>query len=162
MKLATRSKVPLLKCLVVLGTVLLLWMALVDRTWSVFICDDCGAYKDTLAYRVAGVTLYSTIKERKSPVQRLAEDLGKPCRHLRSTGYVKHRLWGLVWCGCPCLNGIDHISGEDWYDAEMSSAVRTRWATDSDLADQFYERVIVGRDQQFLEQFRSSLSRQEE
>jgi hypothetical protein len=122
-------------------------------------CDDCGAFANVLAYHVAGLTVATKTLERKTPVQRLAEDLGKPCQHANSRQYLKHRLWGLMWCACPCINGIDCIIGEDWYDTRMSETVRSLRESNPRLADQFYERVVVGHDQRFLARFRESLSR---
>lgn len=64
---------------------MLFWMVLVDRTWSVCRCYDCGLRQDVLRYQVVRLSVHRQTLEQKGIVQRLAEDLGKPCGHLHTT-----------------------------------------------------------------------------
>lgn len=80
---------------------MLFWMVLVERTWSVCRCNDCGLRQDVLRYQVVRLSVHRQTLEQKGIVQRLAEDLGKPCGHLHTTEYVKQRWWGTCLVRIP-------------------------------------------------------------
>ncbi len=61
------------------------WFAAVDRSWFVEDCPDCEFGRDIVQYRILTIPVREEIDEYRPVVQRIAEDLGVPCRHQNSS-----------------------------------------------------------------------------
>lgn len=124
-----------------------LWFVVVDWSWFVHDCPDCGYESDVMQYRIFTIPVHESIRESHSVIQRLATDLGVPCQHRNAQRWHKHRLWGLYFCKSPCINGIFRLSyGESWYDQSHSRKVARLAANDPAVAYEFSRRVLDQHD----------------
>jgi hypothetical protein len=129
----------------------LAWFSMIDRSWFVFHCPDCYYGADIIQYRICTVPAYQNTRGYSTLTQRVAADLGIPCSHARSITWHKHKLWGLLICKCPCINGTYRITyNPSWYDHEASQKVTALPATDSAIQSEFIQTVFVDHDTSFV------------
>lgn len=156
-------RAPLLRRLRVaaIGALLIVcWFATISWTWTRTKCDDCGYSVDSTAYRIIGIPLLAGEIQHATDVQLLAADLGAPCPHINQSERFLQRWWGLAICKCPCTNGISGVAREGWYAENLARAARRRGSADPRIAQEFYDRVIVGHDRRYLMRVRSELEEQ--
>jgi len=130
------------------------WFLAVDRSWFIETCPICGYSSDIMQIRVFGIPVHQQRQDYPSLVQKVVADLGVKCTHPKMTRYHKHRYWGLWFCACPCINGVDRINFDiSWYDETASSKVKEMAAANPLLCKEFTERVIVNRDRKYWSAF---------
>jgi hypothetical protein len=134
--------------------ILAFWFLGVDGSWFVEECPDCLYGSDIYQIRVFTIPIYQQTRVYNSVLQKIAEDIGVPCSHPNHVRWHKHRFWGLLICACPCINGIDRMSGgDDWYDDKARSIVREMAKTHPSLRDTFAVRVLKNHDWKYLRSF---------
>lgn len=145
--------------LIIAGSVLVTavagWFLCVDWSWFLGSCPHCGYLKNVLQYRVLGIPVLGRILEEETLIQRMAADLGVPCRHPELVLFHKHRWWGLCYCAAPCVNGLWNIDGggsweESWYDEAAVRRLRSLAEKDPHFASEFHQRVIRDYDGDYL------------
>ncbi|MCH9654552.1 MAG: hypothetical protein K0U86_07275 [Planctomycetes bacterium] len=120
-----------------------IWFGVVDRSWFVYECPDCGYVKDVVQYRVFEIPVHETVYEHPSVTQRVGIDLGAPCQHGRIDFWHKHRVWGLCICADPCINGIYRLGGDDsWYTDDVSSKIAALSQNDPLVKAEYSKRVL--------------------
>jgi hypothetical protein len=130
------------------------WFLAVDRSWFIENCPTCGYSSDVMQIRVFGIPVNEQRQDHPSLIQKVAADLGAECTHPKLTGYHKHRYWGLWYCACPCINGVDRINFDiSWYDEITSAKVKEMAAANPSLRKAFTERVIINRDRKYWSDF---------
>lgn len=164
----------LLRCvrlLIVLGALALLWLVAVDFSWFRDLCEDCWLDRDDLQFRVYHIPIYRTNRDH-GILHRVAEDLGAPCPHERSTRTYLLRAWGLAVPQLDPMSGrfvlnanvgtlrLDHGSG--WYDETAARIVRAKAESSPGLADEFRQRVFVDHDRQYIRSFLAEIKQSRE
>ena len=120
-----------------------LWFVAVDWSWFVHDCPDCGYEKDLTQYRVFGCSIHESTREFRPLVQKVATDLGVPCKHFKAISWHKHRWWGLCFCKSPCINGTYRLGeGVSSYSQIDSMKVAALAANDPTIATEFSRRVL--------------------
>ena len=133
------------------------WFLLVDRSWFIDDCPDCGYSSDVLQYRVAGWAIHEDTRNDFSILQRFAADLGTECTHPQITRWHQHRYWGLWFCASPCINGLHGLYEDDsWYDSSTTAQVKAFAKANPSLHAEFSQRVLKDHDFTF---FRETLRR---
>ena len=128
-----------------------LWFVAVDRSWFVHDCPDCGYESDVTQYRVFTFPVHESIREFHSDIQKVATDLGVPCKHLNTKSWHKHRWWGLCFCRSPCINGTYRLSfGNSSYNQSDSNKVAMLAANEPAIATEFSRRVLEQHDFTFM------------
>lgn len=128
----------------------IIWFIAVDWSWFVHDCPDCWHGEDTAQYRVFTATIHTTVYEYPSVMQQVATDLGKPCMHPNMESWHKHRLWGLLFCKSPCINGVYRLSGSPWYDQSAAKKIIALGDREPSLKTEFHDRVFIKHDYKFL------------
>ena len=127
------------------------WFFTVDRSWFVYECSQCHWGKDTLEIRFLGHTLTEEVAfEQWSLRQKIAEELGVPCRHEHMQRWHKHRYWGLVYCAHPCWNGTYRIKVDEWFGKDSAKKLREYAKAHPELSQEFEEQVLGQRNDGFL------------
>ena len=138
-------------CVLLVGAAPVAWFSMVDWSWFVSDCPDCRYGNDVWQYRICTVPIYATMRESPSLTQRVAEDLGVPCNHGQIVTWHKHKLWGLLVCKWPCINGISRITYmPSWYDRQASEKVAALAAVDDNIQNEFIQTVFVDHDFAFV------------
>lgn len=134
--------------------VALLWLVAVDVSRFREECEDCWLDRDIWQIRVYGVPLREKSCEY-GVLHRVAEDLGVPCPHLRSSRVHLQRIWGLIYPR-PSNVGIIRLVGDeddDWYDEAAARIVRAKVDSSPTFLDEFHQRVFVDHDRQYIRTF---------
>lgn len=135
-------------------TVAAIWFACVDWSWFIESCPDCMYQCSVYQYRVCGYAISESDDPTPTAMQRVTADLGQPCTHGSLTRWHKHRWWGLLICGKPCINGILNVSDDlSWYDDSVTERLRRIAEDDPALAGTFYDRVILNHDWDYWHKF---------
>jgi hypothetical protein len=139
----------------VLG-IAVLWMTAVDVSWFREECQDCHLDLDMLHFRVYGVSM-ARIQHAEYGIVicRIAQDLGNPCPH-RFERWHMTRYWGMFLPARPHFTGIVRLVGDEppsWYDEETTRILRRRVRASPELAEEFYARVIISHDRDYLRRF---------
>jgi len=129
------------------------WFLGVDGSSFVEPCPDCQYGRDIYQVRVFTIPIYQRDQVYHSILEKITDDLGIPCSHPNLVRYHKHRYWGLLICACPCINGIDRMVGDDWYDDKARAIVREMAKTDPSLQEKFAEQVLKNHDWKYLKTF---------
>src|SRR5687768_6960809 len=117
------------------------WFLLVDLSWFEEQCPDCRYARTDIQYRVLTLPVRKWEDARPTALQQAAADIGVPCRHPNLHRWQKQRWWGLLYCGCPCHNGIVGLAMDhDWYDKSAAEKLRQLAKDDPDFANSFHER----------------------
>jgi hypothetical protein len=130
----------------------------VDRSWFVETCPDCDHSADVFEVRLFTIPLHTERTVEPGIKERVATDLGVPCQHPHLDRWHKHRYWGLLWCAAPCINGIDRLQREDWYDMRASTRVRQLAAGDPTVPERFRNQVLNGHNPEFWWDFRAMVA----
>jgi len=134
--------------------VLAFWFLGVDGSWFVEECPDCLYGRDIYQIRVFTIPIYERTEVYNSVIQKIASDLGVPCSHPNLVRWHKHRYWGLLICACPCINGIDRLSGGDeWYDDKAEAIVKDLAKANPSLPNEFAQRVLKNHDWEYFKAF---------
>lgn len=121
----------------------ILWFAGVDWSWFLHECPDCGRMQNVCQYRIFSFPIHEATYEYPTITQRVATDLGVPCRHENSKIWHKHRWWGLCICKSPCINGTYNLTSDDsWYTDAVSEAIAALAKNDPSLPSEFERRVL--------------------
>ena len=136
-----------------LVTLAAFWFLGVDGSWFSESCPDCQYYRAIYQVRVFTIPIYQRDQVYPSILEKITDDLGIPCSHPNLARYHKRRYWGLLICACPCINGIDRMVGDDWYDDKARAIVREVAKTDPSLRNTFAERVLKSHDWKYLKAF---------
>jgi hypothetical protein len=121
-----------------------LWMVSVDRSWFVARCPDCGHYEDIFELRLFTIPIKTDRHADPGIIERVAIDLGVPCKHRHMEPWHKHRYWGLFYCAAPCINGVCQLTGGDeWYTPEAAAKARHIAATDPSIPAGFKAEVLT-------------------
>lgn len=133
------------------------WFASVDRYATIEFCQRCPIHHFQYDYRFLGISVYvEVIDEHDALVAQIASDLGLPCVH-EYVGFPLARRWGLLYyqgyssCIC-CLVGPDHD-----YVRSLRPKVLKLTRDQPGLKDEFYDKVVVGRDWKYLQALVDSL-----
>ena len=131
------------------------WFLGVDCSWFVETCPDCMFQRDIIQYRVFTIPIYQKSKDYDSDLEKVAADLGVECKHPNLVRWHKHRYWGLVYCACPCINGTDRMSGDEfeWYDDKARSIVKEMARTHPSLREEFATRILKNHDWKYWRSF---------
>jgi hypothetical protein len=135
---------------ILLSTILILasWSLGVDGSWFVEECPDCLYGKDIYQIRVFTIPIYQRSEVYNSDFQKMATDIGMPCSLPNLLRWHKHRYWGFLICNCPCINGIERLSGsEDWYDDKARTIVREMTKRGPSLRDRLqvgFSSIMIG------------------
>lgn len=137
------------------------WFLGVDYTETVVDCRDCLHGVDVFEFRVFGIPVSTTRRESQSLIECILRDLGEPCQHKHLLRHRRQRWWGMVFCACPCRNGVYRLVADlHDYDLEYQSTVieygeqhpeaaDELWAIikkkDFDAFQPFYRKIGVGR-----------------
>lgn len=78
--------------------------------------------------------------------------LNRPCVHDVRSSFVRKRMWGGVYCACPCINGITSLSSGAWSTPEFQAAIRRVAEKDPEFADEFVRHCLLTKDEDFLEE----------
>jgi hypothetical protein len=123
------------------------WFSLVDLSWFVESCPDCGSDWDSIQYRFFQIPISERRHSNTMMLELVCADLGVPCTHPNLIRRHKQRRWGLCICWCPCHNGIDGLAGDaDDYDQTTSARVRAMAKENPKLGEEFRQRVLVEHD----------------
>ena len=139
-----------------------LWTIAVDWSWFMEDCPDCNLHRDVAQHRVFTIPVREQVFDDEFLLQKVARDLGVPCRHPRmpATRFHKHRWWGLIYCAGPCWNGTWYLDPEsDWYGPTESTKVAALATDDPDLPAEFARRLLRDEESRDYELFRSVLDR---
>jgi hypothetical protein len=140
---------PLEWALLALNVTVAIWFTSVESTLFVENCPVCGHGRDVIESRFFSVTPRRVTREFPSLTELIASDLGIPCDHEPMTGWWKHRLFGGCLWG-ECIIGIHRISDLPQYPPCARDAVRSWAANDPEFIRNFRERVLEGRDREYL------------
>src|SRR6185436_4703756 len=90
---------------------LIAWHLLIDLSWFVEQCPDCGSGWSSLEYRIVQIPFSKHRRDNTMMLELVCADLDVPCPHPKITRWQKQRRWGLWICACPCHNGITMLAG---------------------------------------------------
>src|SRR5687767_2337353 len=93
-------------------TLIVAWFCVVDLSWFVESCPDCGSDWDSIQYRILRIPISEDRRPNTMMLELVCADLGVPCMHPNLRRRHKHRWWGLCICAFPCHNGIDGMAGD--------------------------------------------------
>jgi hypothetical protein len=123
------------------------WFLLVDLSGFDEQCPDCLYTRTDIQYRVLTVPVHKGEHARPTALQQAAADLGVPCQHPNLHLWHKQRWWGLLYCGCPCHNGIVGLKNDDsWYDDRARDKLLDLAKDDPEFANNFQRRILVEHD----------------
>lgn len=127
--------------------VVAIWFLAVDWSWFIWGCSDCRSSEHICQYRLLGVPIYRDYYDEDVLISIFAtvlKDLGKPCQHVNSGTWQKHRHWGLSVCAFPCWNGtLGLIGTESWYTESIAERVREKGRGDPEFAAEAFHQVVI-------------------
>ena len=130
------------------------WLASIDRQCSYEFCSDCWQEWDVSRYRVFGRSLYtSTRNTYQSPVGKVAEVLGRPCPHRPREVVYTNTYLGLVYLSGEPQGGMRSGATGRWYDDAMDRAMKAWMKDEPKLPNEYYKRVIVEHDDEYIRAF---------
>lgn len=134
--------------------VIIAWHLLIDLSWFVEECPDCGSDWDSIEYRVVNFPVSKYRRANTMMLEVVCTDLGIPCTHPNLIRWHRQRRWGLWICACPCRNGIDGLAGDaDDYTPAMSARVKAMAKENPKLGEEFRQRVLVRHDYDYWHAF---------
>ena len=132
-------------------SLVVIWFLAVEWSWFVWECPDCLSNKEICEYRVLGLTISGKTHDYTSTHGIVLSDLGVPCPHANAASWHKHRLWGLVFCICPCWNGTLGLSSDNsWYSNSVRRSILERGRSDPSFADEVYRQTVTRNNFRFL------------
>ena len=142
----------------VFALIVVLWFVGVQRSVYLRRCPRCGSYTVRVVVSVFGVGISENRLHSDSMIEEIARDLGVPCRHVQARQIRLRRQWGLLICACPCRDGTFALSGnKSEYTPQMKRRAIEIGRKNPDLAHEYFRRVIVGRDPEWLTWFLDQL-----
>lgn len=132
--------------------ILLLWAGIL-KTEEFERCEHCLASRFHDRAFWCGMN-YSTTEYpwRNSTRTEVCEALGRPCSHDLRTRFLRKRMWGGIYCACPCINGTTSLSSGTWSTPEGHAAIKRVAEKDPEFADEFARRCLVMKDQEFFKE----------
>jgi hypothetical protein len=131
-----------------------LWFVAVEESEYVDTCPDCQYYAIVGQYKIVGVVVSEkTYHNSQSLIEQVASCLGVTCSHSHVERLHKIRLWGLLICRCPCINGSRLIGDQSPEFVEvLGQALRRQEKQNPNLAAEFKERVLEKHDMVYWRQ----------
>lgn len=131
---------------------MMFWFASVDRYATIEFCQQCPIHHFQYDYRFLGLSIYvRVIDEHDALVSLCASDLGRPCHH-KYQSFALARRWGLFYysgySSCMCC-----LVSDENYNKALRQRIADQGRTQPNLKNEFYDRVVVGRDWKFLHSF---------
>ena len=142
------------KTVVVFLSLTAIWFLAVDSSWFVNSCPDCIYRQHSFPWRIIGIPVHVIEDEDPSFLNDAMQAIGQPCRHRRSIYWHKHRWWGLLICGRPCINGIMGLIYErDQETLDTLEKLRQIGEENPELAAELHQKVIVEHDYAYYRTF---------
>lgn len=130
----------------ILNILVAFWFISIESFWFFEDCFHCRNSRIVTETRIWSVVVHRKVWAWRDPttIERIAADLGIPCRHNKTKLWQKQR-----WSGMCLLveDGGTRIS-DDWYPPCARETVRS-WASDPTFVDTFRRRVMEDFDVQF-------------
>ena len=139
---------------VVLPASPLLWFVCVDRRCILEACPDCTSDRDIVQYRVFRATVLSrNVASHVSPESTVATALGRPCPHKGRKVVCTNTFRGLVCPAGPVTGITPGLAVGRWFDDAAARALKAWARTSPKLADEYYQKVIVEHDSEYIRWF---------
>lgn len=133
-----------------LGAAAAIWFLALDRSDFVEGCPDCLTGRFITQYRILGFPTSTNIYETRTSIDLALADLGAPCLHEKLYREQTHRMWGLLICRWPCINGTWGLGGDERYTDYVSMKVKDRGKADPNFAADMHRRVIDQDDKKYF------------
>lgn len=144
------KKTKIFKILLVLLLVTILWFLAVDASLFIETCKDCFFYREDLQYRLFTFPIFKKEFVQLSSILMVSRDLGVVCEHPNLDRWHKTRVWGLIFCGFPCIKGITFLAWDpNSYDERVTNRLKSLAESNPQLPQEFQQRVLKKHDMEY-------------
>ena len=132
-------------------SILLIWMASLDRRFTWSLCPSCMHVESVTSLRLLGYPLTMEKNFTTSVLELIAADLGIPCRHSNIEAIRHNRDWGLMIRQGE--NGTIALTDDsDWHDSAIASRLRKFGQDNPQAVREYQQRVLLDGDKAYLNQ----------